>query len=123
MTQNGLVSPPAGKRQGPTAFPEALHRGLASVAEAGGPAGWLAQRLLTGVDLLEDEVTTRQQMTGGIDAMWVSLESNSSFNPVCAATFTFKGVMTLEKLETVSPSASRLRLTELKQSPGLRRAM
>ncbi|CAO1635549.1 unnamed protein product [Parajaminaea phylloscopi] len=98
---------PAGSREskgpGPVAYAETflaaayerLETHLKAQAHKPGLRGELARQLLTNGhwahDAVTEELASRRDAIGGIDSMWLHL-SHYDFNPVCAASYTLRGV-------------------------------
>lgn len=79
---------------------------LETQSEKPGWGGRLARELIDrGMWLeehIEEEIDMRLNAIGGLDNMWILLSSISSFNPVCAATYTFKQPTDLETVYKVT---------------------
>lgn len=72
-----------------------LERHLKTQARKSGLRGEVARQLLAvghwAENLIEDEILNRRNAIGGIDNMWLHL-SHYDFNPVCAASYTLRGL-------------------------------
>lgn len=97
MTQDRSPSPVKRQDEKESAASAKLQSNLAELASSGGITGAIASTLVSSYEAFEDEITKRGQMIGGIDQLWLLLENATDFNPVCAATYTYKGKMTKEK--------------------------